>query len=447
MEAGPDTYPPLPLPRGLSPAGLRRGERRNVRDVVDERGPADVVRIGFRLGAQGRVDDEGDLSVLDEVGDVRPPLVDLEDRFRRDVVPAQEICGAPGGRYAETALMEHPGRTEHPGLVLVADAEEHFPLSWKHHPRCDLRLGERPPELGVDPHHFAGRFHLGAENRVDVRELDEGKDGLLDADVLRYDGVRQSELGQLPADHDLGGQFRQRDPDRLAYEGDGSGGAGVDFQDENLPLLDGELHVHQPHHAEFLREDLRLADDLPRDFGGNGIRRQGARGIARVHPRLLDVLHHGPDEHVGPVADRIDVDLDRTLQEAVDEDRMVRRCFRCRAHEALELVRVVHDLHGPTPEDVGGAHHHRIPDPLGDPAGLGERPRLAVRRRWDVEFAEQLGELPAVLREVDRLGPRAEHPEPLLLERARQREGALPSELHDDTLRLLRVTHGEHVFG
>jgi hypothetical protein len=39
-----------------------------------------------------------------------------------------------------------------------------------------------------------------------------------------------------------------------------------------------------------------------------------------VHPGLLDVLHHPADEHLaGGVPHGVDVDLDRVLEEAVDE--------------------------------------------------------------------------------------------------------------------------------
>ena len=38
-------------------------------------------------------------------------------------------------------------------------------------------------------------------------------------------------------------------------------------------------------------------------------------------PGLLDVLHHGADVHGDAVAERVDVDLERALEEAVDERR------------------------------------------------------------------------------------------------------------------------------
>jgi hypothetical protein len=47
--------------------------------------------------------------------------------------------------------------------------------------------------------------------------------------------------------------------------------------------------------------------------------RQRARRVARMHARLLDVLHDAADEDGLAVADRVDVHLDRVVEEAVDE--------------------------------------------------------------------------------------------------------------------------------
>ena len=48
------------------------------------------------------------------------------------------------------------------------------------------------------------------------------------------------------------------------------------------------------------------------------------RRVAGVHPGLLDVLHHTADQHLaGSVTHRVDVDLDRAVEEAVDEHRTV----------------------------------------------------------------------------------------------------------------------------
>ena len=43
---------------------------------------------------------------------------------------------------------------------------------------------------------------------------------------------------------------------------------------------------------------------------------------------LLDVLHDAGDEHVLAVAERVDVDLDRVRQVAVEQERVLARA-RC----------------------------------------------------------------------------------------------------------------------
>ncbi len=49
---------------------------------------------------------------------------------------------------------------------------------------ADLALGEGAAEILVEPHHLAGRAHLGAQNGVDAGEAREGQHCLLDRDVL-----------------------------------------------------------------------------------------------------------------------------------------------------------------------------------------------------------------------------------------------------------------------
>ena len=39
-----------------------------------------------------------------------------------------------------------------------------------------------------------------------------------------------------------------------------------------------------------------------------------------MDPGLFDVLHHGADVGRAAVAERVDVELDRVLEEAVDEE-------------------------------------------------------------------------------------------------------------------------------
>jgi hypothetical protein len=166
-----------------------------------------------------------------------------------------------------------------------------------------------------------------------------------------------------------------------------------------------------------------------------------------VDTGLLDVLHHRADEHVDAVAHRVDVNLDRPLQEAIDQDGVFAGGFGRGPNERRELVVVVDDLHSSTAEDVGGSHHDRVADPAGDETCLVDGPRLPVRGRRDLHLVEELREPPSVLRQIDRVRRGAQDAVSRSLEDPRQLERGLTTELRDHADRSLRVTDGEHVLG
>ena len=87
---------------------------------------------------------------------------------------------------------------------------------------------------------------------------------------------------------------------------------------------------------------------------------------------LLDVLHDAADEHARPVGHGIDVDLDRVVQELVDQDRMLGRDLNGLVHELAEVLVVVDDPHRAAAQHVGGPDEHRVADLDGDHARLVE---------------------------------------------------------------------------
>ncbi len=262
--------------------GPRGGQGREIRDVVDQRRPPDVVGVRLRLRPQRRVDDQGDLPVLDPVRHVGAPLLDLEHRLasaRR--FAARNAAVPPVAADGEPHLVEHPTAGRTPSLSSSRTLTNTRPDLRQVHPGRDLRLGEGDPERPVDPHHLAGGLHLRPQQGVHVGELDEGEDRLLHADVRRDDLLREAQLGQLPPRHHLRGELGQRHADGLADERDGARRARVDLEDVDLAALDGELHVHQPDDGQLERHRLRLPGDL-----GERSRRgsTGAEGSRRNRP-------------------------------------------------------------------------------------------------------------------------------------------------------------------
>ena len=199
------------------------------------------------------------------------------------------------------------------------------PCAWQRHAGGGLRLGERGREVARDPHHLAGRAHLRAEHRVGAVEAVERQHRLLDRDVLAIaeplPAGGQAEVGDPLAEHDPAGELRQRHADRLGDERHRARGARVGLDHEQLPGVDGVLHVQQPDDPDRERDLARGLADLLEHLLAERVRRQHAGAVARVHAGLLDVLHDPADPHGLAVAERVDVDLDRVLEEVVEEDR------------------------------------------------------------------------------------------------------------------------------
>ena len=161
-------------------------------------------------------------------------------------------------------------------------------------------------------------------------------------------------------------------------------------------------------------------------------RRQRACRVAGVDARLLDVLHHAADVHLGAVAQCVDVDLDGVLEESVDEDRVLGREFGGTSDVAAQRLVVVDDLHATSAEHVRRPHQDRVPDVGGDAAGLLEAGGHPESRRGQAGVLEHLAELAAILGQVDRLGAGADDRHTSVREPLRKTERRLTTELDDD---------------
>src|SRR5690606_28344132 len=175
---------------------------------------------------------------------------------------------------------------------------------------------------------------------------------------------------------------------RLADEGNGATGAGVDLEDEDLTLVDVELDIEQAFDAEASAESRRVIDQRLHDAG-----RQAKGGIHRhtvagVYPRPLDVLHDAGNEHVFAVADGVDLDL-LPLQVLVDEDGMLGGDLGGVGDIGSQGLLVVHDLHGPAAEDVGWPHQHRLAKGRAGRQRLFDAGAGAARRWWDATAADE----------------------------------------------------------
>jgi hypothetical protein len=146
-----------------------------------------------------------------------------------------------------------------------------------------------------------------------------------------------------------------------------------------------------------------------------------------VAARALDVLEDRRDPRIVSVAEDVDVELDRVLEEAVVEARPFDG----------ELGRVPGDMDAAAADHVMRPDEHGIAELLGRRVRFGGVVRGAPRRRAQAELVEQLREPHAVLGRVDRGERLAEQRYARVVQPRREPQRRLAAERDDDPERLL----------
>jgi hypothetical protein len=106
----------------------------------------------------------------------------------------------------------------------------------------------------------------------------------------------------------------------LGDERHGARGAGIDLQHVDIAVLHGELHVHQPDHAERLRQAAVWRSSSAM-VAARGSAAAAAGAVARMHAGFLDMLHDAGDVHRLAVAERVDIDFHGAGEIAVEQHR------------------------------------------------------------------------------------------------------------------------------
>ena len=100
-------------------------------------------------------------------------------------------------------------------------------------PLASVRLRERFGEAVAHAHHFAGRFHFRAENRIRAGKLVEREHRFFDADVVRDDLAGEALRFERRSGHAARRNFRQRNADALRHERHGARRARIHFEHED----------------------------------------------------------------------------------------------------------------------------------------------------------------------------------------------------------------------
>ena len=186
-------------------------------------GPGDDSWRDRTLGAEALGADirrrhaEGTEALLHRVHE-RGRSADVEPRRDGHAGSGQRRSSAARGDQLIAERNELTCCFDRAGLIAVLDADEHASAIRQLDTCGELALDERFAERLAHTHHFAGRFHLGTEDRIDAGEFDKRKDRLLHPDMVECRGLEGEARQRLPG-HDPGGDLGHRNADHLGDEG------------------------------------------------------------------------------------------------------------------------------------------------------------------------------------------------------------------------------------
>ena len=243
-------------------------------------------------------------------------------------------------------------------------------------------------------------FISGPSDDVDAGESDEGEDGLLHANNVSgmISLVKPSSVERF-AGHHLRGQLGERHADGLADEWHGARGAGIDFQDVDLFLLDRELHVHQAADFEFLGHRLGGVAIVGIDTCSESENAGMTQALSPLWmPACSMCSMIAPITTVSPSA------MQSTSTSVASSRKRSTSTGRSGlgldgvAHVTAQFVFAVDDLHGAAAEDERRPHQHGIADLAWRP----RRPRsssvaVPLGGLVEAELVEHRGEMLAVL--------------------------------------------------
>ena len=391
-----------------------------------------------------------DLILFKEIQDVGGALLQLADGVGRHHVGIEGQRSAAGGVNGEAQCLKLLGDGDDLLLVGIPDSDEHpaFFLTGHLVTGGAETLEQRFLKGAADAQHLAGGFHLRPQVDIHIVELLKAEHRDFDRHIIGM-GIQASavaQIGQLGAQHDLGGQIHHGYASHLADIGYGAGGAGVDLDDINLPFVDNILDVDQADDIQLPGQLAGVVDDGGPDLLGEVLGRIDGDGVAGVDARPLDVLHDAGDQVVMAVADGVYLHLG-AHHVLIDEHGVFQPAGGDDLHVLHHILLRMGDDHVLAAQHVGGAQQDGIFQILGGfDRFLGGEDGVAGGA-GDAAFLQQLVKPLPVLGGVDAVGAGAQNVDALLLQVFGQFDGSLAAELDHAAPRLLHLQDTVHILG
>ena len=130
---------------------------------------------------------------------------------------------------------------------------------------AQLCLVKGTVEFTVKSHDLARRAHFGTKKRIYAREAREGQNGLFHREAFDAGWINQVKIAQGFPGHDSGSNGRNWAAHSFGHERYGAAGAWVDFDQVDIAILDGELHIHQSDNVQRQCQGFGLPFQLVND--------------------------------------------------------------------------------------------------------------------------------------------------------------------------------------
>ena len=356
-----------------------------------------------------------------------------------------KFSGASCRNHFKTQRDQVTRNACHQRLVVVTNADESGTASRQYFARAHLSFGKCFAECITHTHHFTGGLHLRAKNRVYTREFGEWEYRLLHTVEVRNDFFGEADFLQGLTCHDARSNHCQRNTDALGDERNGTRSARVHFNHIDIFALQRQLNVHQADNTQFQRHLLDLFAHLILDVQRQRIGRQRASGVTRVNTCLLNVLHDRADHYISTVAHCIDIHLDGTVEEVIEQHRAVVGHFHGVTQVTLELFFFVNDFHRTTAQHVGRTNHQRVTNLAGSTNGFIFTAYGCVWRLTQVQALNHLLEALAIFSAVDSIRTGANDRDASFFKGSCQFQWSLAAVLNNHAFWLLDPYDFQHV--
>ena len=161
---------------------------------------------------------------------------------------------------------------------------------------------------------------------------------------------------------------------------------------------------------------------------------------------LLNMLHHTTDHHDVTIADRINIQLNRVIQEVIQQYRRFVRNTHCFVEVTTQVDFVRNDFHRTATQYIRWTHNQRITDLFCFLYRFFQRSDCRVLWLFQTQTLNRLLEAFTVFSTVDRIRTGTDDWYASRFQCTRQFQRSLTTILNDHTFRLFYAHDFQHVF-